>query len=385
MKRSMRRKYLAWIVAVILSGVALYPAVRMRQTNRSVSRRLQRLEAQLGQESDHLAPLGPGRWPALGVLGPGRWPALGVLGPGRWPPLDAALSLRVQQLGPLLASWETVGGCGAGSTGGAGSVKWIGRSTTGGLFQDVTQFNYIHLDSGANYVLSTQVTRDLGEQWVVGVFVPFVYKRYNNYMNLDPPTDISNAGLGDINLLGTFRFGPINATSLTLSLGLPTGTHDATYRMDPLTQEKQLGLGRVTGTLTLDHTIDETWGVVVLGGLASYRGGENELGNYRAPFASVYGYAGYFLGPLVPALGVSLSGFLNPDRDRGMDQDVPLVLVAPNASIEWSTDWLAVLLGISLPIGLYGKKSMVGGIQQGPSITGLQPWTLALGVSVSPF
>jgi hypothetical protein len=353
MKRSIRRKYVAWMVAVSLSGVALYPVVRMLQTSRGVSRRLQRLEARLETEPDRLVPL------------------------------DAALSLRVQQLGPLLASWETVGGCGAGSTGGVGNVKWIGRGTTGGLFQDVTQFNYIHLDSGANYVLSTQVTRDLGEQWAVGVFVPFVYKRYNNYMGL--PVDISNAGLGDINLLGTFRFGPINATSLTLSVGLPTGTHKATYRMDQLTQEKQLGLGRVTGTLTLDHTIDETWGLLVLGGLAGYRGGENELANYRSPFASVYGYAGYFLGPLVPALGVSLSGFLKPDRDRGTEQDVPLVLVAPNASIEWSTDWLAVLVGISVPIGLYGKKSMVEGLKQGPSITGIQPWTLAVGVSVSPF
>jgi hypothetical protein len=353
MRRSIRRKYVAWAIAVGLSGVALYPAIRNQEASRKVARRLERLQTQLDRQPDCVAPL------------------------------DAALSLRVQQLGPWLASWETVGGCGAGSTGGVGNVKWIGRSTSGGLFQDVTQFNYIHLDTGANYVLSTQITRDLGEQWNVGVFVPFVYKRYNDYMGL--PVDISNAGLGDINLLGTFRFGPINATSLTLSVGLPTGTHDAMYRMDLLTQEKQLGLGRVTGTITLDHTMDETWGVIVLGGLASWRGGENELHNYRAPFASVYGYAGYFMGPLVPALGVSFSGFLNPDRDRGLDQDVPLVLVAPNASIEWSTDWLAVLLGISVPIGLYGKQSSVEGIKQGPGITGLQPWTVALGVSVSPF
>ena len=353
MKRILRRAWLAWLVSICFAAVALYPAVRKQHARYSLSGRAQRLEARLRAHPD------------------------------RVPPLSAALSMRVRELGPLLSSWEMVGGCGAGSTGGVGNVKWIGRSTTGGLFQDITQANYIHLDTGANYVFSTQLTRDIGEQWNVGVFVPFLYKRYNDYMGL--PLDISNTGLGDINLLGTFRFGPINASSLTLSVGLPTGTHDATYRMDLLTQEKQLGLGRVTGTLTFDHTIDETWGILVLGGLASWRGGENELHNYRSPFASAYAYAGYFMGPFVPAFGLSFSGFLKPDRDRGINQDVPLLLVAPNVSVEWSTDWLAVLLGLSLPIGLYGEKSEVEGLQTGPGTTGIQPWTVALGVSVSPF
>lgn len=353
MDAKFRPAYASWLIATALTFVALYPYGSARWSAQSVASRVRRLDARLAREPDRVAAL------------------------------DPVVSLRVQKLGPLLASWEVVGGCGAGSSGGAGNVKWIGRSTTGGLFQNVTQLNYIHLDTGPNFVLSTQFTRDLSDRWNVGVFVPFVYKRYNDYMGL--PLDISNGGLGDINLLGTFRMGPIRATSLTLSLGLPTGTHDAKYRNDLLTQEKQLGLGRVTGTLTLDHTLDETWGLIVLGGMASYRGGENELKNYRAPFASVYGYAGYFLGPFVPALGLTLTGFPNPDRDRGLDQEVPLVLIAPNASIEWATDWIAVLLGISVPIGLYGKDSGVDGLETTPGTTGLQPWTLALGVSVSPF
>lgn len=297
--------------------------------------------------------------------------------------LEPAMSLRVQKLSSLLASWETVGGCGAGSTGGAGTVKWIGHSTTGGLFQDITQFNYIHFDSGYNYILTTQLSRDINEKWSVGVFVPVVYKRFNDYMGL--PLDVANSGFGDVNLLGTYRFGPINATSLTASVGLPTGTHAARVRGDLLTQEKQLGLGKVTGALTLDHTIDETWGVIVLGGLASYRGGRNDLGNYRAPLGSVYSYAGYFVGPFVPVLGVAFTGFLGPDQDRRTDQSVPLLLLAANASIEWSTDWIAVLAGVSLPFGLYGKSMGETGLKTAPSVTGLQPFTLAIGVSVSPF
>jgi hypothetical protein len=229
----------------------------------------------------------------------------------------------------------------------------------------------------------------------VGVVVPYLYKWYDNLYNEVPPVDVSNAGLGDINLLGTFRFGPINQNSLTLGLGFPTGTWNATYKNSSrLTQEKQLGLGPHattfgTASLMLDHTIDETWGLIVIGGIAAWRGGRNELDNYRSPFASAYGYGGYFLGPFVPALGLMLTGFLRPDENVGDPQDVPLVLLSPQASIEWSNDYVALLAGVSLPIGLVGHTSPQSetgpAFVRGPSVTGLQPWTIAFGVSVSPF
>jgi hypothetical protein len=348
-----RARWASWLIAGSLGAAALYPLADSWLTRREQAARLDRALAQ--GDAAHCA-------------------------------LDPALSLRVQRLSPLLASWETVGGCGAGSTGGVGIVKWVGRNTTGGLFQDITQANYIHLNGGYNLVLTTQVSRDIGDRWNVGVFVPYVYKRYDNYFDLTPPIDLTNSGLADINLMGTYKFGAIRDTSLTLSLGLPTGTDDARYKTILLTQEKQLGAGRVSGTLMLDHTIDEDWGLIVLGGMAGWRGGKNSLGNYRAPFASLYGYAGYFVGPFVPTLGLAVNGFPSPDRDQGIEQDVPLVLASANASIEWSTDWIALLIGVSVPVGLYAKKSaMVGGVQNSQSSTGLQPWTAALGVSVSPF
>jgi hypothetical protein len=298
--------------------------------------------------------------------------------------LDPVVVLRLQRLSPLLASWETIGGCGAGGTGGVGTVKWIGRNTTGGLFQNTTQANYIPFAEGYNLTLTNLVMRDIDDRWSVAVLVPFVHKRYNNYLQL--PLDISNTGWGDVNFMGTYKFGEIRDTALTAALGVPTGTHAATYKNDLLTQEKQLGPGRVTGTLTLDHTIDQTWGFIVLGGLASWRGGENELHNYRAPFGSVYGYAGYFLGPFVPSLGIAMNGFLKSDRDRGVKQTVPLVLTSINASIEWATDWIAVLAGVSLPISLYYDRSAkVDGEIVSDNPLGIQPWTASLGVSVSPF
>jgi hypothetical protein len=351
MRRS--KQYVSWAAATALVACSLYPWTAKWLATRQTTRRLDEIERVLRARGDSVAPL------------------------------DTTVSLRVHRLGPLLASWETIGGCGAGGTGGAGAgVKWIGRNTTGGLFQMLTMGNYVYFADGFNVIASTQITRDLGQKWNAGVFVPYVYKYYRDYLAL--PVDISNAGLGDINLLLTRRFGRINSTSLTAAVGLPTGKHDARYKGDLLTQEKQLGIGRFSGSLILDHTVDESWGLLVLGGLVGYRGGENELGNYRAPLGSLYGYVGYFMGPFVPVLGVAVTDFLNADRDRGIDQDVPLTLVAGNASIEWSNDLVAILAGISVPYSLRGTAVNTEAIKPA-KVTGLQPWIAAVGISISPF
>lgn len=294
---------------------------------------------------------------------------------------NSALSLRVSNLDGLLSSWETIGGCGAGSsTGAGGGIKWIGRSVTGGAFQLQTIGSYLHLQDGYNLNLFTQVSRDLGEKWNLGFSVPLSYKYYRDYRGL--PVDISNSGFGDVAAFLTRRFGEINDTSLTLLVGFPTGVYDASYKMDLLTQEKQLGLGKFTGTATLDHTFDEIWGLIVLGTSFAYRGGENSLGNYRAPSAAAYGYTGYFMGPWVPSLGLSLNHFFGVDRDRGLDQEVQLWSLAGTFELEWSTDWLAILGGVSLPIG-WDQRGVVDGAHSNTRL--LQPWTVGLGFTVSPF
>lgn len=282
----------------------------------------------------------------------------------------------------MLASWETIGGCGAGSsTGSGGGIKWIGRSVTGGAFQLQTLGTYLHLEDGYNLTLYTQVSRDLSEKWNLGVGVPLLYKYYRDYRGL--PVDVSNGGFGDVAGFLTRRFGEINDTSLTLLVAFPTGTYDAAYKNDLLTQEKQLGLGRVNGSATLDHTFDKTWGLIVVGSSFAYRGGENALGNYRAPSGAVYGYGGYFMGPWVPSLGLTVQHFFGADRDRGLDQQVLLWSVAATLELEWSTDWIAVLAGFSLPFG-WDERGVVDGanVNRGSR---LQPWTAGLGVTISPF
>lgn len=343
-----------WAVACALFGIAAYPCVTRQLARHAAVARARHVERAL------------------------------AVHPQRVLAFDRELPAPARALEGLLASWETIGGCGAGSsTGGAGGVKWIGRSTSGGLFQLQTQASYMHLSDGYNLGLTTQITRDFGEKWNIGLSVPLLYKYYRDYYGL--PVDISNGGLGDINALITRRFGEINDTSLTLSLGLPTGVYDAKYKNDYLTQEKQLGAGRPTGGLMLDHTLDQQWGVVVLGGSVAYRGGENKLGNYRAPVANVYGYCGYFLGPWVPSIGLTYQSFFGYDRDRGLEQEQRLMSATGSVALEWSTDWLALLVGASLPYGFYSPHKGVDGEKSTLNTPGFQPWTVALGLSVSPF
>ena len=194
----------------------------------------------------------------------------------------------------------------------------------------------------------------------------------------------ADAPPGDAVHLSSISPAEITDTTLTVLIAAPTGANDAKFRTIPLTQEKQLGLGRINGSVTLDHTLDKTWGLIVLGGSFGYRGGQNEFGNYRAPAAAVYGYTGYFAGAWVPSLGLSLSHFFGADRDRGLDQEVQLWAVTGTLAVEWANDDVAILGGVSLPFG-WDKRGVVDGAASGTADAGLQPWTAGIGITLSPF
>lgn len=306
---------------------------------------------------------------------------------------DPAFLVRLGESTALLASWQTIGGCGAGAGAGTGAgVKWIGRSVTGGLLNIQEQVLYTNLGVAGyperNYYVNTLITSDVGEKWNAGINLPYVYKYFDDPLKFapsSPAVDYSNGGLGDISLQLMRRFGRINNVTLTGIVGLPTGAYKASFTPggSPINQNQQIGFGRPTATLVLDETLDRMWGLIVLGGLASYRGGKNSIDNYRAPSATGYAYAGYFLGPFVPAFGLSLTGFGGHDRDQNSQQNTPLVSLAANASIEWTNSYFAVLLAGSLPYkydGVYRDDS-----NNPRSPWGFIPWTVALGVAVAPF
>ena len=104
-----------------------------------------------------------------------------------------------------------------------------------------------------------------------------------------------------------------------------------------LNQTQQRGFGKPTAALTLDHTADEIWGLTLVGATASWRGGENDVNDYRAPTASAYGYLGWYLGPLVPALGLSATAAAGHDRDKTTPMVSGLYSAAANVSLEWSS------------------------------------------------
>src|SRR5436305_8067301 len=85
--------------------------------------------------------------------------------PGQAAPLRVDVGLAAAPGDPLLASWQTVGGCGAGSATGIGGIKWIGRNVTGGLIHVQTQGNYTQLTGGYSFALQSQLTGDLGPKW----------------------------------------------------------------------------------------------------------------------------------------------------------------------------------------------------------------------------
>jgi hypothetical protein len=355
------------LLAVALIAAALYPALARRAESARLSDRLSRIPVGTSNRSDSAAA------PLIGF--------------------DPALLVRVDELDGLLASWQTIGGCGAGAgSASSAGLKWVGRNVTGGLFNVQEQVSYSNIGSRTypehNFFVNTFINADVTEKWNLGIIIPLVYKYLDDPLHLAPDVpavNYSNGGLGDVSLLVTRRLGRINATSLTGIVGLPTGVWDATYTPGGtyLNQNAQLGFGRPTGAIVLDQTFDQVWGVVVVGGVAAYRGGENKLNSYRAPTASLYGYTGYFLGPLVPSFGFVLSGYKGHDVDRNSEQFTPLVSLAAQAGIEWSCDWLALMVAGTLPYKYDGIRVDESGVSRTP--WGFMPWTVSFGVSTAPF
>jgi hypothetical protein len=294
------------------------------------------------------------------------------------------LSARAS-LTAALSSWQTVGGCGASSATSGGGLKWVGRNVSGGLFGVQCQATYSPLLTTPDraehmFTLSTLISKEVDDRWAMGVNVPFVYQYLRD--PFDTQVDLSNGGLGDVAVQLTRRFGAIAATAVTASLVLPTGKYDTVYKTRPLRQHNQLGFGRYGGSLMIDHNMDESWGLVVVGASGNYRGGQNRLESYRAPSGSVYSYAGYYLGRFVPALGVSATGFTGHDRDRSDEEDSALYLFAATASIEWSTDWMALIVGGSLPYQFDGRYSKDN---RPKNPWGFGQWTVGVGLALSPF
>jgi hypothetical protein len=81
----------------------------------------------------------------------------------------------------------------------------------------------------------------------------------------------------------------------------------------------------------------------------------------------------------VPAAGISVTGFAGKDRDRQQPQALPRASLAANVSLEWSTDWLALLIGASLPYDFAVESETIARHNRWGF------WTVGVGAAVAAF
>jgi len=280
--------------------------------------------------------------------------------------------LRLGRREPVLASWGNVGGCGvSGATATAGGFKWIGRGVSGGLLdvQCIASRN-AYLDGATSLSFSTRLGTNLGYKWSVAATVPFIYNQ-EKVDSFGVEKQAYLPGFGDLSFEATRKLGITNANSLTLALTAPIGAHDAVRKGVILPQRQQLGSGVMGVSATYEYTRDFDWGLMIFGGTLGWGGWENSVGNFRSPSLSGYVYAGYMLGPLVPSAGLTVTGRFMSDRERNVDvMNVrEMFSISPTLGLEWSSDYLALMLSLSTPLSFQRMDS----------------WTIGLGLQTSLF
>jgi hypothetical protein len=289
-------------------------------------------------------------------------------------PLTGGVTLAPLPAGAgTLASWASVGGCGAAgssASGPGGGIQWVGRQVTGGLVdvQSLTTQTFSH--GNLFGALSTRLGTT-GARFGAALNVPILYKA-GEVTVLGATKTARISGFGDLSLELSMKLDAIGAHRLMLLALLPTGAHDAVRQGVVLPQHLQLGSGVPGATTHYQQTRDQDWGLVLLGATATYPGGENSIGDQRAPSATAYGYVGYIAGRLVPSAGLTLFGKPVHDRERGAprpDHLDPLMMIVPSIGVEWSSDWIALLPAATL----------------GVSYNGLESVSLGLGISSSLF
>jgi hypothetical protein len=334
---SFPRKSLAALV-VILALIALWPLLDRVLARRQNERRLQALQAVAA----------------------------------RLPMMPSAAARAGRTLPPVreevpLASWGSVGGCGAGggaASGPGGAITWVGRNVTGGLLDTQCLISETLAKGNSYSTLLARLGASPAPRWGVALYVPVLYK-VGDVTVLGQTKTARIAGFGDVSVEGSRKFGISGAHRLAVIASTPAGAHDAVRQGIVLPQHLQLGSGTLGATGQYQYTIDRDWGLMLLMGTVNYGGWQNSIGDRRAPSATASAYAGYMLGPLVPSGGLTLFGKPVHDRERGADRPEsrdPLFLLIPSVGLEWSSDYLALYVAGTLGLSYHGVESTTLGL-----------------------
>jgi hypothetical protein len=340
-------RFAATALVLVLAAVALFPVADRVLARRRARQQLRKLERVVASK---VAPLVAYETP------------------------DMPSSLLPVREDTPLASWGSIGGCGAGgssSSGPGGGIKWVGRNVTGGLL-DVQCLASETLSHGNSF--STLLARfgvSPTPRWGLALYAPVLYKE-GDVTVLGQTKNARIAGFGDVSLEASRKLGPTGAHLLSLIASAPVGAHDAIRQGIVLPQYLQLGSGVVGATAQYQYTRDHDWGLMLMGGTINYGGWENSIGDWRAPSATASTHVGYIVGPLIPSAGLTLFGKPVHDRERGTSRAAsgdPLFMMVPALGLEWSSDWIAFFLAGTLGLSMHGLEST----------------TLGLGVSSSLF
>jgi hypothetical protein len=284
-----------------------------------------------------------------------------------------AVSPRFHARGELLASWESVGGCGAAGSSASspgGGIKWVGRNVTGGLVDVQTMVTQTDARGNQLTAVSSRVGVSPVPRLGLALSVPVLYKA-GDVTVLGTTKTARLAGFGDLSVEVSYKLGAIGSHQLMAVASAPTGSADAVRQGVVLPQHLQLGSGVPGLTAQYQHTRDFDWGLLLLGGTASYGGWQNGIGDFRAPSATAFAHVGYLLGRWVPSAGLSLFGKPIHDRERHADRpdgNDPLLMLVPALSVEWSNDWIAILPAATVGLSYNGFESVSLGVGVSSSI-----------------
>lgn len=296
--------------------------------------------------------------------------------------------------------WESIGGCGAGGSGGGASdgIKWIGQGVSGGYLETEVFTKYSVGQNFSGLTLTPHFSIKPTWSTKLGVSIPFVsHQGEVQYRSNQAPTDRSTGGLGDISFDFSKTIGSGGAASLSASLTIPTGQYDIKRGTDAseeiLPASFQKGSGLYSLTLGWDYSRDTDKGIWLYGLTFTYPFamhlisgenefndsywkniehdgdrfeyrfkpyGENDLGAFTPPSVSAsvaYGYRGrpgivqsFGLNFSVP-LGVAwISSEKAGTYDPRPDPDHQAWSVALAYGIEFSDADFPVFLALSVPI-----------------------------------
>ena len=236
--------------------------------------------------------------------------------------MSAESLARLDPVGPELACWKNIGGCGVGGSGGGADIYWVGRKVPGGKTEVETFLSYSSGEDLKTLKLNLRVMYHLPDRFNVGLQVPYLHTTrhdpdYETAMGFAKLLEVDS--FGDLSLIVSRSFGITGATSASLKIGFPTAPFNLSQDSWHIPYDAQPGRGELTTALSIEYVKDRDYGPMIFGASYSYNGGENDAGDFKADAVSAYTYLSYKTDTMVHSAGVNLSYALAYDRNLGTE------------------------------------------------------------------